>query len=221
MRIRIEIDDKDAVKAINQEIAAKYTPGWNHAITDILPVIKKLVYQSIIESPEYAAATTPGALLYHELGVPDIEQRMHKVIQTILDNIYVKKKIDIGGGYKNAIWNFEIGILKYDYSDILGLPEAVAGPYSSQNTSSVIIPWLEWLILDGSAPIILGFHFAGVNKKESRTGFGIMFKGGSWNIEQGFSGSSRNNFLTRAVRAIEQELQFVIQEEFIKNYESF
>jgi hypothetical protein len=103
-------------------------------------------------------------------------------------------------------------VLKSDYSDLLNLPGVT---YITKNGFSV--PWLEWLLFSGDTMVLIGYEILyNPNKPgSSRTG-PIMVpskKKPGWKVPANFSGTTDDNFLTRALRPLENELQDIIEQE--------
>lgn len=169
-------------------------------ITDRL---KKTVRESLIATPEYQSIVQ--GKLRAELGIPNSSARIIEVIDTWVNNMVVKVKAG-----KNPFLQIEIGMVQGDYSDVLSLP-AAQYTYSSQRGGGTI-PWLKWLLLEGDKRIITRYEFSN-NPRGSRTGMGIMIAKdrGVWQVPPEFSGTSVNNFATRALEGIENKIDRIIE----------
>jgi hypothetical protein len=85
------------------------------------------------------------------------------------------------------------------------------------------VPWLAWLLLGGSAPLVQNFHIVFGNfstsrlpgQHLSRTGKAIMAfqKGSFWRMPIEHAGTSQDNFVTRALDGIETEVTKIVEDE--------
>lgn len=103
-------------------------------------------------------------------------------------------------------------IIPADFDDILALPEA-----SYFTDKQQLIPWLQWLIIEGDKVIVRDYDFSVRNNRFSRTGLGIMVEGAGrrWKVPAEFSGTVQNNFITRALRDADREIEDIIINEII------
>ena len=85
-----------------------------------------------------------------------------------------------------------------DFSNLLSLPEG--------HTVYMLgdLHWLNWLLNLGDTTIVAGYYY---NPKSGlgRSKLGYMKSGGSFRVPPEFSGSSDNNFITRALLGNTQE----------------
>lgn len=90
------------------------------------------------------------------------------------------------------------------------------------------IPWLAWLLLGGSAPLVNNYHIIFGNfstsrlpgQALSRTGKALMAfeKGSFWRMPIEHAGTTDNNFVTRALEGIETDLEKIVGEELAKQF---
>lgn len=210
----IQVDEVEIKNGILSELIAHLFPLFQRASANSLIPVKRIIRDEIVSSNEYQQML-PGSRFYHELGIPDIEHRLNKVIDTILDSIEVKVVPPYLAG-DNIYGTYSISILKRDFSDVLALSEAKFEYVSKRYPMGHTLDWLSWILLSGSNNIILDFHFAPVTGKEqSRTGMGLMFKGGSWGVQPFLGGTLADNFLTRAANRISYEVIKTLEKEFL------
>jgi hypothetical protein len=185
----------------------------NRALTSASIVIRRKLLDKIGELILAAPETNDliNGDLGEELGLIDASAFIDTMIQAIQNSVsfttervgYIGTRF-VSGGY-------EIGILKSDYSDILSLSGA---SYNTDN--GVNIPWLNWLLLAGDSPVIYGWRidFNPHNTGASRTGV-IMVRdpGGSWGVPSQYSGVQDDNFLTRALNSIVNDIDAIVRDE--------
>ena len=171
--------------------------------TTITDGLRDAVRTSLIATPEYQSIVQ--GKLKAQLGIPESDTRILSIIDTWINNISVKVKVG-----KSPFLSIEIGIIKSDYSDVLSLPHA-SYTYKSKRGQGTI-PWLKWLLLEGDTRIITKYEFSR-NTRGSRTGMGIMIskQRGGWQVPPEFSGTSVNNFATRALGNIEQVIDQLVE----------
>jgi hypothetical protein len=71
------------------------------------------------------------------------------------------------------------------------------------------LPWLKWLLFEGSKPLIKNYSVKFGSNKRSRTGQAIMISSNkNWKVPSEFAGTVTNNWITRAIdRASDKILQ--------------
>ncbi len=211
--VTLEVNEQEIKDGILREIIAHLTPRFRAAANATLFPVQNIVRDEIVNSHEYQQML-PGSRIYHELGIPDIEQRLNKVVDTIIDGIEVNVVFPYMSG-DNLGGSYSIKILKKDFSDVLSLSEAQFEYVSKRYPMGHTLSWLSWILLSGSNSVILDFHFAPVAKSQSRTGMGLMFKGGSWGVQPFLGGTINDNFLIRAANRVAYEVIKVMEKEFL------
>lgn len=166
--------------------------------------VRKAVREALVSTPEYQSILQ--GKLKAELGIPQSDARIITIIDTWVNNISVKVKTGT-----TPLLLIDIGIIKDDYGDVLSLPQAQY-TYRSKHGQGEI-PWLRWLLLEGDKRIITKYEFSS-NPRGSRTGMGIMIRKsrGSWQVPPEFSGTSVDNFATRALGNIEAVIDRIVEQ---------
>jgi len=171
--------------------------------TSVTDQLRKAVREALVSTPEYQSILQ--GKLKAELGIPNSDARIMAVIDTWVDNIFVTVKTGT-----TPLLLIDIGIIKGDYSDVLSLPQAQYA-YKSRSGQREI-PWLKWLLLEGDKRIITRYEFSN-NPRGSRTGMGIMIskEKGAWQVPPEFSGTSVDNFATRALGNIGNVIDAIVE----------
>jgi hypothetical protein len=163
------------------------------------PEIKSIVKEGFMSSSEYRSLLS-GALKY-EFGISDSAGKVSQILQ-VWDSATVSvKPAKIRGSQIYA--NLQISMINSSYNDVLALQAA-----SVQTKKGQSLPWLEWLLLLGDKTIIKDYEiFVGSNPR-SRTGGAVMKKvvGGKWKVPSEFSGSSKNNWVTRVLDSVSTKI---------------
>lgn len=164
-----------------------------------------LINEAIAEQPEYISLISGSLRL--ELGVPDAEQRVQQLISIWINNIqtlYNKPRI-IAGKIKS---NITIKAIRSDFSDVLGLDIAEITDY---NTGSVI-PWLEWLLLEGTTTLVKDHEVVFGPSDRSRTGYAIMLESaGNWQVPSEYAGTKGDNWITRAINSYQDKINDLLK----------
>jgi hypothetical protein len=166
--------------------------------------IKQIVFNAITHSPEYQSLI--GGKLQSELGVPNSESKIYRIVAQWISNIHVSVvKLRITGGKLSG--GLHVRLMKDKYADVLSLPEA-----SYQTQRGVIINWLQWLLIEGDKMIVRDYHVGYVPNARSRTNLGeVMIKGGTWRVPPEFSGTPHDNFVTRSLESASVEIDDAIR----------
>lgn len=173
--------------------------------------ITKIIDGAIKASPEYQSLV--GGKLKFELGVPDAKQRMEDILDLYYRNIVVNKTaVKVSGG--KLVGSLKIENKRSDWKDLIGLP---AGRIITKK--GTVLPWLEWLLLSGNKIIIRDWDVKLINNRRSRTGGALMVEGKNkrWRVPPEFSGTSNNNFITRALEKVEPNINRYIEKEIINS----
>jgi hypothetical protein len=216
MDFELVIDEQEIINGILKELLAYLQPKFKQAATNSIQPVQDIVSDAIRASHEYQQML-PGSRTYHELGIPDIERRLNLIVLEIEKHIRVDVEYQAIIMVGNQIsGKFAIHILRNDFSEILDLKEASLEYTSQKYPQGNRLSWLEWVLFGGSGTIIFDYHFAPVlNKPQSRTGMGLMFKGGSWSVQPFMAGTKRDNFLTRAVNREALKIIKAVEKEFL------
>lgn len=73
--------------------------------------------------------------------------------------------------------------------------------------------FVEWLMLKGDTTIVIGYEYE-PKPGSGRSEGGIMVKGGAWRVPPQFSGTTDNNFITRAFIGREKALEDLLKQIF-------
>jgi|LULM01.1.fsa_nt_gb hypothetical protein len=190
-------------KSVVKEIAYIMKKEAEKIKVIITDQLRKTVRDSLVATPEYQSIVQ--GKLRAELGIPNSQSRIIEVIDTWINNMVVTVKAS-----NNPFLQIEIGMIQGDYGDVLALP-AAQYTYSSRRGGGTI-PWLKWLLLEGDKRIITKYEFSN-NPRGSRTGMGIMISKakGAWQVPPEFSGTSVDNFATRALDGIENKIDKIVE----------
>ncbi len=211
MPLQLQQSDDQIVRLILDALVEEVNRCFSLASQDIVERAKNALKTALINTPEYQSLIN-GKLLT-EFGLTDAQGKMASILNIWLNSFY----IDIKSAYKygnqvKAI--MEIGAVPADYVDVLTVPEAQQITAKGQS-----LPWLDWILIQGDKTIINEYEVVAKASTNSRTGNSIMVKtGGRWRVPPEFAGTPQNNFVTRAIESIENNINDIIQEEVEKRW---
>jgi hypothetical protein len=202
MNIDIKLLESDS--QIRQSILSSLKPEVDalvsKSIPKINPMIKDLFKEALMNEPEYTSLKS-GRLKY-EFGLPQ-EVDIDDVVLIMSNSVNInlsQSKISSSG--------INVGI-KIEVFEKSGEP-AINSPnaFVSDTKGGYSLPWLEWLLLKGTVPIVKNYSVVLGPNKFSRTGMALMVESNkNWRVPSEFAGSSSNNWASRALDKIEDKIQ--------------
>jgi hypothetical protein len=172
----------------------------DRTISKAMPTIQagvtRLLIEALKEEPEYTSLKN-GTLRFN-FGIPDTSV-VDDIVDKLASTVNIRKNsiritnAGLTGGFDiTAIQSNNISGLTSDASAIV---EDSERGYS--------LPWLEWLLLRGNEIIVQKYDVKLGPNPNSRTGNAIMIDSNkSWRVPAEFSGTSSNNWTTRAIERI-------------------
>lgn len=197
-------------------IVARVNRALYGAALSIVAEFQALVRTAIMAQPEYSSILS--GKLREEFGIPDGQSKLDVIIKTWTDSISAKIKPMRTVGMGVSSGGLIIGAFREDWSDVLSLPEATQET-EKPTFDGKPLRWLEWLLLLGDKVIIKSYK-VGVGSRPGRAGGKIMLQSvsQSWSVPPEYSGTSSNNFVTRALESIVDELSAVTQAAIITRF---
>jgi hypothetical protein len=126
-----------------------------------------------------------------------------RVADAVANSIQVKfSKID-----KNFKGGLTFSIQPSDFQNLLGLSE---GHVTTEKGTD--LHWLSWLLTEGDSVIVAGYQYDASGS--GRSGVGSMAAGSSFRVPPAYSGTTSNNFVTRAFVNKQKEIERIISEVF-------
>ena len=210
MKISIKLLDSSSVISakILGSIISHLQPAFTKTQQALQQILPKIVKEALILEPEYASLLS--GQLRSELGVPDADSKIEQIFSAWSNNLVVQNRpLSIKGSGLSG--GFSINIIKSDFSDILSLPAAVV----VDSTSGSIIPWLQWLLIEGNQILIRDYKLRMGANSRSRTGNAIMVSStkDNWRVPPQFAGTINNNWVTRAMDRLDDSILSYIEKE--------
>ena len=156
--------------------------------------LPSIIYKAIVSSPEYSSILGGG--LRYQFGIPNPMQKLEGILNIWVSNVlvtYTPPVVISGGRIKSGII---IEMIKSDYSDVLGTDYALV----EDKRRGYSLPWLKWLLLDGSYTLVRNHQVILGSNPRSRTGLAVMRPSSdSWGVPRRFSGTMNDNWITRSL----------------------
>lgn len=209
MRISLKLveDSKTIEKLILDAMISNISIPFKKSVDPIRNRIAKLLENAIKGEPEYGSLIN-GDLKF-EFGIPNPEFVVNDIIKMWVNNFIVKID-DLKAKNTKIVGNIEINMIKSDFSDVLKSPSAIVYDIKSD----VHLPWLQWLLIDGSKILVRKHAVKIAPSKYSRTGMAVMVESDTnWRVPAQYAGTISNNWITRAISSIESQINKIIQEE--------
>ena len=207
MKFGIKILESNQVieQAILKALLDPVSKYMSSVITTIEHKIPSIIYESITNADEYNSLVSGQLRL--ELGIPDARDKVLNLIDIWIKNIqykYTAPKIS-AGKIKTSI---SINAIRADFGDVLNTDFAVM----TDSQRGYSLPWLEWLLLDGTMPIVPNYQVRIGPNPRSRTQFAIMTQSSqAWSVPSRFAGTIADNWITRAIESYSSQIEAGLQ----------
>lgn len=172
----------------------------------IEPKIRILLRQALRNEPEYVSLT--NGVLRKEFGIADVSN-VDIAIDNIVNSMDLSiQSVSIKGSKVSGGISFSI--VPNNLSGIID----DASAFVIDNERGYSLPWLEWLLTKGGSIIVRSFEVQYGPNPRSRSGDAIMISSSSnWRVPSEFSGTPKNNWITRALSTIETKIVKVLEDE--------
>jgi hypothetical protein len=207
LEVTFNIKETDAqianliVNALKPEVEKILKKSFNK----IKKSLKDIVQNALRLAPEYQSLVSGE--LRAEFGLPDGQSRADAIIALITKIGFEFKPIKHTG--YNLSGSFILTMIESDFKSALSSPAAT---FTTEKGTQ--LDWLEWLLLLGNKTIIKDYVVDIGPNPRSRTGMAVMrgVKSGKWQVPSAFSGTINNNWITRSIDSVEQDIKQLIQE---------
>jgi hypothetical protein len=194
-------------KAICVALLPQVTTFFHKVSQSVQSKLPDILREYIIAAPEYAGLV--GGKLKLELGVPDAELRLDDIINIWINNAVVKYITPTISNNKIK-GSFSIYMVKSDFTDVINNSSAEI----EDNISGSVIPWLRWLLLEGTSTIVRNYEVSFGPNSRSRTGFAIMIESDNkdWSVPSEYAGTESDNWITRAINNAKPSIMKLLNE---------
>lgn len=191
MSFTLTVDVEDFTPRLLKVCADKLNRSFLLALSSIKREGKRLIREALIASPEngwLSSGEIRGAV-----GLENPTAAIKDVILAVEQSvtIYIDRVRVVG---RNLAGGLTMVASRKDFSDAMSAPSAF---FVSER--SVVVPWLRWMLFEGSNEVISDYYFRA--SPAGRTGQGVMRKtkkGIGYSVPPLIQGSPASNWLTRA-----------------------
>lgn len=214
--MKISLDIIESNQEIYKRILDAMKPELNRAFAatsrSLQKKISALFKDALLAEPEYNSLLS--STLKYELGIPDAASRIESLFDHWVNNMVITNKpITIkGNGFSGG---FSIDMIKTDFSDVIDLPASTV----VDDISGSVIPWLQWLLLEGGKILVRQYIVKYGPNQRSRTDNAIMISSSqnNWRVPAAFAGTINDNWITRAISRLDNSMYDLIEKELENN----
>jgi hypothetical protein len=184
--------------ALTQELEKRFQFAFLEICTLLREEVRRIFSEELEKSDTWQALHSMQVLTGH-FGIPlgSAEGRLDTLKNIWLNQIDVRTQTRGNALHRNII----IKVLEIDWQQVINSDAAHV-----QTDKGDDLPWLEWLLLEGSRPINAEYHVVDAsNSNISRSHLMLMRKGGTWGVPAPFYGTSNDNFITRILEDIARD----------------
>lgn len=209
MNLSVKLLESDSVirTKILDAIRSVMDDAMRKALYRIKPKLQDEVKQALMSEPEYLSLVS--GQLKSELGIPT-KDKIDNIINLWTSNVSMNYT-GISTNARGLSGSLKLEMIRSSFDDVLVDDSAVV----VDGVSGVVIPWLEWLLLYGGKIIIRNYRVVFGPYSTSRTGMAIMVEspGDNWRVPPEFAGTISNNWVTRALVKINNQITTILQDE--------
>jgi hypothetical protein len=180
-------------------IATQFNSSMKSNKSKILDNVKLLIPPWISSQPEIESLSSGGTSSL--IGQFGITISAVSIINAIISSVVSSTSISVVP-YNNKLkgGGIEVNIQPDNFANLLNLPQG----HSVYKDGD--LHWLDWLLNRGDEIIVVGYEY-NPQTGLGRSRLGNMKEGGSFRVPPQFSGTDKDNFITRALTGGEQEKQ--------------
>lgn len=212
LQLKLEESSREIRSRIAGLLAEELDSLFRSTARNIRQPLQNLVEAAIRRRPEYESMVAAAGELRGALGLVDPKQRLDDILAVWKNSLTMTIKPVRAAGVK-LTGGFTLEMINSDYQDVINL---AAASFISEH--SFLIPWLEWLLIAGSRPVVknwnVEYDLNTFQRDRSRTGLALMIRSsGSWSVPDEYAGTMSNNFVTRALEDAESDIINLFEKE--------
>ena len=203
--VEIKESSSDFDKIIRAALGRVLSKAFSAAYPAIVKELKTLVHHHV-SNADVIKDLMSGGMLRGELGLSSgsassaakaIAQEIGNSVEAEFTGFDLTRGSSIGAGAINR-GGLTIYIQNSAFTNILSLAQSSISYYSKKHKTTVKLDWLNWLLTQGDKIIVAKYQYV-PKKGKGRSGLGTMKKNGTWRVDPNFSGTAKDNFITRAL----------------------
>jgi hypothetical protein len=206
--LKILETDKQIATSILQALVPEVDNYLKKALQNIRSSLPETIRNILYSTPEYSSLI--GGQLRYEFGIPNPSSSITNIINIWSNNVVVAYNAPTVSNSRIKA-SFSVSMIRSDYADVLSSDDALV----IDSLRGYQLPWLEWLLLEGNKTIISKYQVQLGPSRSSRTGYAVMKPSNkSWKVPSEFSGTTTNNWITRAIDNAETQIEQLIEKAF-------
>jgi hypothetical protein len=204
VNLKLVESDKEIIAKIHVALAREIDGVFRKRSSLIRNRIKPIVAGALFGSPEILSLQ--GGVLRFDFGLTG--DPGPQIVNAVVESLQVKIE-KIRGNANGISGGLTLSVQPSDYSNLLTLPVAMQALEIEGR-----IPWLEWLLFAGDSIIIAHYGVEyGAGLGRSGGAHMVSLKDapfGPYKVNSAFSGTTDNNFITRAISRVSGEIKNTI-----------
>ena len=218
--LSLKVNFKGFERKLNKEIRLHTSKAMFKAATRTAVRIGKLFEEEFLKDPiTQELMHGGGRSLRAELGLTNNVAKINSLVQTWINGIDVKvRRVKSSSTGHGVTGGFSVSMIRSDWTDVLNSDAALQLNTDSENPKSrQILPWLEWLLIDGGNILVRDYDVS-FKPGSGRTGQAIMVKGDKlrWSVPEFAQGTTDNNWVTKILLTMSGKIEQIMIEEISK-----
>jgi hypothetical protein len=206
MKFTCKLIDSDSYirKNILELLAKDINNVFKKSIVSIEAKIKILIKDSLYQQPEYMSLVSNNGDLRVNFGIPDTSVVDSAISEFAGSSTFDYKPVKIST--VGLTGGFSVKFLPQSSIESSSMRTAV----STEKGQS--LPWLSWLLYEGTSPIVRNYDIQIGPNPYSRTGGAIMVPSNkNWRVPASYAGTVSNNWITRAIENLDNDIYSIIE----------
>lgn len=203
---------QSTVKELEAILKQKSVAALKNVAVGLGSDIRKLVKLSLLSNPTLESVRRGQLRIDFGLTEQQAAESVAGIINAITNNV----SVNLSKGSRDARIIITIASIKLD--ELSGVPGA------SYDSEGGLVDWLNWLLTKGTQVVVEGYEVLSTIKvsedgeadqaydHKSRSGGGFMIEtGGSYRVDPSHSGTSTDNFVTRSIKSVRNEIVILMK----------
>ena len=206
-RLKIVDSTRDVKAKILFELREVIDKAYRKAKPRIEQKSRQLILSALKGSSTIQSLTSGKLQADFGLSSSDAARASEDILSTVAKNI----NVDFTISSSDLVGSIKLNLLPPDVSQFTNLSTA---SYINTGKKGGEISWLEWLLTKGTEIVIDGYQVTYDDTSFfSRSGKALMKKNGFFRVDPDHAGTVDDNFITRTIRNLSDEIFLIIRVE--------
>jgi len=186
-------------------LAEEVNSVFKKSVVSIEAKIKILIKEALREQPEYTSLVNYTGDLRLNFGLADISIVDSAIADFVGSSTFDFKSVRVAN--VGLTGGFSLKFIPQSAIDSAASSTAVTTDKGQS------LPWLSWLLYEGTSPIIRNYDIKIEANPYSRTGGAIMIPSNkNWRVPASYAGTVNNNWITRAIENKDEDIYRIIEQ---------